>query len=232
MDIRWPGAGPELAALQETLAREAPPPWRPPPGAFRVAGVALVSLRRARGRSEAGEPAWAAAALLELGLGKPVEIATACVRGETGARFESGFLAAREGPLLEEAVRALPRPPDVLLVHAAGRDHPRRAGLALMLGSLLDLPSAGVTSKPLVARGEEPPDEPGALGPLLLGGETVATWVRTRRGARPVVAHAGWRTSPDVAAEIALRSSAGVRMPEPIRRAIEEARRARAASAR
>ncbi|MBV8941103.1 MAG: endonuclease V [Solirubrobacterales bacterium] len=42
-----------------------------------------------------------------------------------------GTLALREGRLLEAAVRALPAMPDVLLVNATGRDHPRGAGLAV-----------------------------------------------------------------------------------------------------
>jgi deoxyribonuclease V len=52
------------------------------------------------------------------------------VSGEAGAPYLPGLLALREGALLEAAVRALPRPPEVLLVDATGRDHPRRAGLA------------------------------------------------------------------------------------------------------
>src|SRR5690606_22359060 len=56
----------------------------------------------------------------------------------------------------------------------------------------------------------------------------VARWVCTRVGARPVVAHAGWRTDPDVAAQVVLRTSARARTPEPLRRARELARVARA----
>jgi len=48
------------------------------------------------------------------------------------------------------------------LVNATGRDHPRRAGLALQLGAVLDLPSVGVTHTPLLAQGEWPPGEAGA----------------------------------------------------------------------
>ena len=55
-------------------------------------------------------------------------------------------------------------------------------------------------------------------------GEVVAYWVRTRAGAHPLVAHAAWRTTAEVAAEIVLRSIAGVRTPEPLRRARELAR--------
>lgn len=63
------------------------------------------------------------------------------------------MLALREGPLLEAAVRALDERPDVLLVNATGRDHPRRAGLAVQLGTLLELPTIGVSHRPLLATG-------------------------------------------------------------------------------
>jgi len=53
------------------------------------------------------------------------------------------MLALREGLLLEQAMRALPIAPEVLVVNATGRDHPRRAGLALHLGAVLGLPTVG-----------------------------------------------------------------------------------------
>jgi len=59
------------------------------------------------------------------------------------------LLALREGPLLEAAVRALDERPDA----ATGRDHPRRAGLAVQLGTLLELPTIGVSHRPLLATG-------------------------------------------------------------------------------
>jgi len=118
----------------------------------------------------------------------------------------------------------------VLLVDATGRDHPRRAGLALHLGAVLGVPSIGVTHRPLVARGEPPSlGERGRSSPVFLDDEEVARWVCTRTGVRPVVAHAGWRTSPDVAAEVVLRFASGARTPEPLRLARCCAREARSA---
>jgi deoxyribonuclease V len=151
------------------------------------------------------------------------------VEGRAGAPYEPGLLALREGALLEAAVRALGQPPDVLLVDATGRDHPRRAGLALHLGAVLDLPTIGVTHRPLVAEGEWPPDERGASSPLLVEGELVGHWLRTRAGTRPLALHDAWRTEPDTAAEVVL-STSGVRTPEPLRRARRRAREARAAA--
>jgi deoxyribonuclease V len=154
----------------------------------------------------------------------------AVVTGEAGAAYEPGLLALREGPLLEAAVRALAGDPDVVLIDATGRDHPRRAGLALHLGAVLDIPTIGVTHRPLVAEGEWPADEHGATSPLLLDGDGVGHWVRTRRGKRPLAVHGAWRTSPETAADVVRALSGPARTPEPLRRARTAAREARARS--
>jgi deoxyribonuclease V len=115
----------------------------------------------------------------------------------------------------------------VLLVDATGRDHPRRAGLALQLGAVLGLPTVGVTHRPLLAEGEWPADARGARSPLGLGGKLVGYWLRTRVGTRPLAVHAAWRTDPEAAADVVL-SVAHARTPEPLRRARRRAREARA----
>jgi deoxyribonuclease V len=154
-------------------------------------------------------------------------LAAAEAEGTAPASYEAGLLALREGPVLEAAVRGLSSPPEVLLVNATGRDHPRRAGLAVHLGAVLDLPTLGVTHRPLVARGDWPADERGARTPLVLDGELVGYWLRTRPGTRPLAVHAAWRTDSDTAVEIVLAHSAA-RTPEPLRHARRVGRTARA----
>jgi deoxyribonuclease V len=134
----------------------------------------------------------------------------------------------REGPVLEAAVRKLPAAPDVLLVDATGRDHPRRAGMAIQLGAELSMPTVGVTHRPLLAAGEWPDDVQGAASPLLLEGETVGVWLRTRSGARPLAIHPGWRTDLEVAVSVVLAVSGRRRTPEPLRVARRLAREKRA----
>jgi deoxyribonuclease V len=153
---------------------------------------------------------------------------TVVVRGATQAAYAPGLLALREGPLLEAAVLRLPARPDVLLVNATGRDHPRRAGLALHLGARLDLPTIGVTTRPLTAGGAWPPGERGARSPLTIGDEVVGYWVRTRDGVRPLAAHAAWRTDAATAVETILELGGTVRAPDPLRAARQAARAARA----
>jgi deoxyribonuclease V len=137
-------------------------------------------------------------------------------------------MALREGALLEGSVRALGSTPDLVLVNATGRDHPRRAGLALHLGAVLDLPTVGVTHRSLVAEGSLPVAARGATSPLAIDGDVVAMWLRTRVGVRPVVVHPAWRTDVETAVEVVRRSLQRARTPEPLRRARRLARLARA----
>jgi deoxyribonuclease V len=179
------------------------------------------------GAGHAGDRAWAAAVVVR---GRR-EAGRSSAEGTAGWAYVPGLLALREGPLLEAVVRALPAMPDVLLVDATGRDHPRRAGLALHLGAVLDVPTVGITHRPLLAAGDWPPaGEKGASRPLTLDGETVAAWVRTRAGARPNAVHGGWRTAVDTAVAVALRASRGHRTPEALRAARRLARSARGAA--
>jgi deoxyribonuclease V len=213
----WPRTREELIEEQLLLATLVPEPWLFEPSA-RIGGVFVCFPRGKSGAGTAGAPAWAAASVAE---------GTVVVTGEAGAPYEPGLLAMREGPLLEAGVRALRQAPDVLLVDATGRDHPRRAGLALHLGTVLDLPTVGVTHRPLVAEGEWPADERGARSPLLLEDDLVGYWLRTRQGTRPLAVHAAWRTSAATATEVVL-STSRARTPEPLRQARRRAREARA----
>ena len=218
--IDWPESEAALERAQAALAAAAPPPWRPGP-APRVAGCFVCFARGTNGAGARGDPARAAAAV---GADGPVAV----VRGAAGAPYRAGRLALRQGPLLEAAVRALEGArPDVLLVDATGRDHPRRAGLATHLGAILDLPTVGVTHRPLLACGDWPAEERGAVAPLVVDGETVGAWLRVAPRRRPLAVHAAWRTDVETAIAVVLAATGRVRTPEPLRRARRAARRAR-----
>jgi deoxyribonuclease V len=213
-----------LLVAQRELASARPEPWRPEPGARAVAGCFVCFGRGRVGPGVADEPGWAAAALLV----DRDRVAVAVVTGGAPAAYVPGLLALREGPLLEAAVRRLPAWPDVVLVNATGRDHPRRAGLALHLGARLALPTIGVTAQPLIARGDRPADERGAMSPLCIDGEVVGCWLRLRRGVRPLVIHPGWRTDLETAVAVVTAATGDALTPEPLRQARRAAREARA----
>jgi deoxyribonuclease V len=223
MGRAWPGSADELEREQQELAARAwPAPLEGPPRL--LAGCFVCFPRGPTGRGAAGDPSWAAAALVRGGrlAGDSV------VAGEAGAPYEPGLLALREGPLLEAAVRELPEPPDLLLVDATARDHPRGFGLAAHVGAILELPTAGVTHRPLMAEGAWPGEERGAASPLVLDGRQVGCWLRTLADARPLAVHPGWRVTLDRAVAVVLDSTHRTRTPEPLRQARRLARVARA----
>jgi deoxyribonuclease V len=220
----WPSDAESLAAYQRELARQAPTLWHPEGEGVRTGGCWVCFPRGLSGPGAANDPAWVAAVAMSGGK----SLGQAVIEGVAGAPYQPGLLALRLGPLLEQAVRALATQPEVLFVDGTGVDHPRRAGLALHLGAVLEIPTVGVTHRPLEAQGEWPDDRRGATSPLSIDGRVVAHWVRTRAGVRPLVVHPGWRVDASTAVDLALAESVR-RTPEPLRRARHAARIRRAA---
>jgi deoxyribonuclease V len=219
----WPATADELIQLQQALGELTPERWQPPTTLPRI-GACFVCFERVHGAGAAGDRGFTGAAVTY----RRRLLAGVTSSGPAGGPYLPALLALREGPLLEQAVHALPITPEVLVVNATGRDHPRRAGLALHLGAVLGLPTVGVTTRPLVAQGAWPTDARGATAPLLVGGEVIGCWVRTRAGAKPVAVHAAWQTDAQAAVHIVLAATRGARTPEPLRRARTLARTRRA----
>jgi deoxyribonuclease V len=246
----WPTSPSALMKLQVALAEAAArivasSPWRPT-GELALGGCFITF----GGREDNGEPAWAAAVVWHPRAGGALRRSDRALIGRTGsprqandvdaqvvvtgmvrAPYVPGLMALRQGPLLAEAVNELPVRPDALLVDATGLDHPRRAGLAVHLGAVLDVPTVGVTQRSLSADAIFPMPVRGARSPATVDGEVVGYWVTTRTHARPLLAHPGWRTTPETAAEVLLMASTeGARTPVPLQEARRVAREARACS--
>ena len=221
----WPSDAEALRAVQQELAAAAPEPWTIPAG-VRIGGCWVCFPRGLTGPGGASDPSWAAAVVMQEGR----VIDEAISEGLTGAPYEPGLLALRLGPVLEKVLRELAVPPDVMMVDATGRDHPRRAGFALHLGAALELPTIGVTHRPLLAEGDWPGDWRGDTSALRIGDEVVAAWVRTQPEVRPLVVHPGWRLDLQQAVELVLATTPLRRTPEPLRHARHLARHARAAA--
>src|SRR6266568_2957823 len=103
----WPVRPDELVGVQVALGQATPPAWSPPaspPGSPpRIGGCFVCFARGIAGVGEAGDPAFAAAAVLR----DRRVLARAVVRGAAGAPYLPALLALREGRLLEADVRAL-----------------------------------------------------------------------------------------------------------------------------
>lgn len=98
-----------------------------------VAGVdqAFIS------REDGGELVISGAVALDSSL-RPVSKSWAVL--ETTFPYLPGLLSFREGPAALEAVKKLDTRPTLLFVDGCGINHPRRAGLASIIGVTLDIP--------------------------------------------------------------------------------------------
>lgn len=148
---------------------------------------------------------------------EPLESATAVRPVEFP--YVPGLLAFREMPAIREAFAGLRRRPDLVLVDGHGRAHPRRFGIACMLGVELDVPAIGIGKSRLVGTHREPAARKGSRTRLLHDGELIGYCVRTRDGVRPVYVSVGHRVAPATAVRLTLRCCRRYRLPEPIRQA-------------
>jgi deoxyribonuclease V len=221
----WPTSDAELEELQRELARLAKeaPPWQWPRQAEPAIGGVFVSLPTTRTQGAPRNIAWAGAVVMK----NHILLATAtCTRRLTRA-YHPGYLAVTVGPILEDVVHALPMRPDIVIVNAAGRDHVRGAGLAIQLGSALGIATIGITDRTDVGVAAEPGARRGDACPVHLDGEVVGYQLRTHERSNTIVAHAGWLTTPEMARDVAVRTTAQLRLPEPVHRARQLSRRLR-----
>jgi deoxyribonuclease V len=225
----WPDDRRTLAQLQWRLARlvDEVGEWQPVRAELLRIGGAFASLPRGDSAPEI-DLAWAAVAVVQ---GHHV-IATATSTRRLNRNYQPGYLALTIGPILEEIARAVAQRPDVLLVSAAGRDHPRGAGLAIQLGAALEMPTIGITDHPVVAVGPEPGHKRGNSSPLYVEDRLVGFRLRTHDKAHAITVHAGWRTNPEVARDLVLGTITGRRTPQPIQYARQLARWLRSESER
>ncbi|MEN3048197.1 MAG: endonuclease V [Candidatus Caldarchaeales archaeon] len=92
--------------------------------------------------------------------------------------YVPGLLFLREGPLIAECLRGLRKEFSVLVVNGHGVAHPRRAGLASVVGLLLSVPTVGVAGSLLVGEARWR----GSVGDVVLGDEVVGRCYRTPGG--------------------------------------------------
>ena len=128
-----------------------------------------------------------------------------------------GFLSFREVPALLEALSKLRQKPDLLLCDGQGYAHPRRFGLACHLGVAADIPAIGVAKSRLIGHHRVPGRAAGSRAPLLDGGETIGTVLRTRDDVQPLYVSLGHRISLVTAVDWVWRCTRGYRLPETTR---------------
>lgn len=173
------------------------------------------------GFEDGGATTRAAAVLLDAVSMRPV--AAHVARLPTSMPYIPGLLSFRELPALVEALRGLPRLPDLAFVDGHGIAHPRRLGIAAHFGVVTGLPAIGVAKKKLVGEFASLHDMRGAFTPLRMPsktetpGEQIGWALRSKVGCLPLFVSPGHRVSMASAPEIVMRYVAGYRLPEPTR---------------
>jgi len=138
------------------------------------------------------------------------------VKREAEFPYIPTYLAYREFPGIEAAVRRLKRPPDVLLIDGHGRLHPALFGVACYVGVRLDLPTIGVAKHPLVGRVRPGTRSRPRAFPVEFRGQVRGyAWTPPGRE-RPIYVSAGHRISLKRALEV-VRGSTLRGYPEPLR---------------
>lgn len=130
-----------------------------------------------------------------------------------------GLLVFREGPALLEAFKKILVQPEVLMFDGHGLSHPHGIGLASHLGLLLEKPSLGVAKKILIGEIGRLKNRRGSSAPLLKDGQEIGRALITKDGVKPVFVSVGHRMNLSSATKLALETSRGYRLPEPIRQA-------------
>jgi len=136
---------------------------------------------------------------------------------EASFPYVPGLLALREAPALFAVLRSLRSRVDAIFVDGHGVLHPRRFGIASLVGIATATPTVGVAKEPFGASYLEPAPEPGASSPLHLGGEVLGVALRTRRGSRPVFVSPGHLIAVESCAALTFAFVTRGRLPEPTR---------------
>lgn len=90
--------------------------------------------------------------------------------------YVPGLLFMREAPSIVELVEKIDDEWDLLVVDGHGVLHPRKAGLAVMVGITVDKPTIGIAKKLLV--GEETGED--YMGPVYFNGQLLGYWFKDR----------------------------------------------------
>lgn len=145
-------------------------------------------------------------------------VETAAVQRPIPMPYVPGLLAFREGPLIEEALAQIRSEPDVIMVDGHGIIHPRRMGIGAHIGVLADRVTLGIGKTHFYGSYDLPGPNAGDRTPLYApDGEQLGVVLRTRAGSKPIFVSPGQHISPETAADVVMRCTAGHRLPEPLR---------------
>jgi len=149
---------------------------------------------------------------------------------EVKHEYKPGYFAFREGPVLLAAIKKLQEEVleeiKLLIIDGHGTAHPRRMGLASWVGIKANLPSMGIAKDTLIKMDFSELDErENAFLKLMDQGEWIGSVLRSQTGIKPVFPSAGFRINQSSTLSISQAIRGQYRIPEPIRRADQAARK-------
>ncbi len=199
----------EARARQERLASELD--LVPGPTRVRLVGATDVAYDKETDEAHAGVVVLDAQTL--------EVVAEATWSGAPGYPYVPGLFGLREASCLVPAFEALDVVPDVFLIDGHGFAHPRRFGLACLLGWALGVPTIGCAKKRLCGAFEQPADAAGSFSEMIEGGQVIGHALRTQPGTNPVFTSPGWGYDVETATALVMSVTGEYRIPEPLRQA-------------
>lgn len=143
-----------------------------------------------------------------------------------GYPYIPGLLPFREGPLMLDTLEKVEEKIDLFLFDGHGTAHPRGVGIAAQLGFLLDKPAVGVAKNKLTGTYKEIGTQKGATSALMdQAGKTIGFALRTRNNTNPVFVSPGHKIGMKESIQLVMQCTSHYRIPEPLRKADQEAER-------
>ncbi len=142
------------------------------------------------------------------------------VKGKIIYPYVPGYLAFREGPLIEKLFHKINNKPDITLFDGHGVAHPRFCGIASHIGVFLNIPTIGCAKSKLIGKYQIPKNKKGATSNLIAhDGKIIGKVLCTREGCKPIFVSVGHKIDLKTAVKITLQTCIKYRIPEPIRQA-------------
>lgn len=139
--------------------------------------------------------------------------------GEATFPYIPGLLSFREAPIYLELFAKLRTRPDAVFVDGQGIAHPRRLGIASLLGLWLRIPTVGCAKSRLIGEYDEPGPAAGDRAPLVDRGEVIGSVLRTKARTNPLFISTGHLIDLPSSVRLVLSACRGYRVPEPTRQA-------------
>lgn len=128
-----------------------------------------------------------------------------------------GLFYFREGLTIIKALAKLRSEPDIIIIHGHGLAHPRRCGIASLIGLAFGKPSVGCARRLLTGYHRPVPSSKGGSQPITLDSKQVGLAYRSKDNVKPIFISPGHKCDLTQAKDIVVKNLRGFRLPEPLR---------------